>query len=210
MRKNSFINGSAQRSQPNMIPDIHPTNKKESLPVREWLCMSTITICYGASIRITIKHIALPKGRRNVFYHLLIIFVKAIPRNPTPIPISHPDWGFPNQAPNPPPRNMQPTNTTPPTPHFFRSIIQSHPFDKTYAISKPFLHMIRGTRIGKTCIIRIIKAVDFTSEITLLLTFKLRFKIKFKSTTRMTDVYMDFAKNMGANITHVFDTHLLL
>ncbi len=70
--------------------------------------------------------------------------------------------------------------------------------------------MIRGTRIGKTCIIRIIKAVDFTSEITLLLTFKLRFKIKFKSTTRMTDVYMDFAKNMGANITHVFDTHLLL
>ncbi|WP_174733477.1 MBL fold metallo-hydrolase [Mesobacillus harenae] len=26
--------------------------------------------------------------------------------------------------------------------------------------------------------------------------------------TRMTDVYLDFAKNIGASITHVFDTHL--
>ncbi|WP_423801774.1 MBL fold metallo-hydrolase [Neobacillus sp. SAB-20_R2A] len=26
--------------------------------------------------------------------------------------------------------------------------------------------------------------------------------------TRMTDIYLDFAENIGANITHVFDTHL--
>jgi len=80
-------------------------------------------------------HISLFTGSRIPLSHFLISLVKAIPRNPAPIPINHPVWALPNIDPTPPPRNMQPTNTNPPIPQFGRSIVPSHPFNKTYAIN---------------------------------------------------------------------------
>ncbi len=80
-------------------------------------------------------HISLFTGSRIPLYYFLISLVKAIPINPAPIPISHPACVSPNIDPTPPPRNMQPTNTNPPIPQFGRSIVQSHPFNKTYAIN---------------------------------------------------------------------------
>lgn len=47
----------------------------------------------------------------NLLYYFPIHLVKAIPRNPAPIPISHPAWALPNIDPTPAPRNVQPTNT---------------------------------------------------------------------------------------------------
>lgn len=70
----------------------------------------------------------------NLLYYFPIHLVKAIPRNPAPIPISHPVWALPNIDPTPALRNVQPTNTNPPMPQFGRSILHPHPFFTTYAI----------------------------------------------------------------------------
>lgn len=56
-------------------------------------------------------------------HYFLNSLVKAIPRNPAPIPISHPVWAFPNIDPTPPPRNIQPTNTNPPILQFPNSAV---------------------------------------------------------------------------------------
>ncbi len=74
--------------------------------------------------------------KMNLLYYFPIHLVKAIPRNPAPIPISHPVWALPNIDPTPAPRNVQPTNTNPSMPQFGRSILHPHPFFTTYAICK--------------------------------------------------------------------------
>lgn len=49
----------------------------------------------------------------NLLNYFPIHLVKAIPRNPAPIPITHPVWAPPNIDLTPAPRNVQPTNTPP-------------------------------------------------------------------------------------------------